>query len=253
MFNWLNIELSNRCNKECSFCGRASARKKGELELGDIDLCLFQEIMWQYKDGIIQFNKDGDALLYDDLDEIGYLTHGLISNIVTNGILLYEKRKEIINNFTSVTVSVIEEDDEQYETVKKFVEYKGDSKPEVLIKFLGNYHDPRYEQLGLQTLKRSVHAPKGDFGYKQSEPPIPEIGVCLDFLNKPSVSWNGKMYICNRYDPEGKGIIGDLNESTIEDIWNGEKRTQWLQHHKDGRRDLIPLCKTCTFWGIPAA
>jgi radical SAM protein with 4Fe4S-binding SPASM domain len=90
-----------------------------------------------------------------------------------------------------------------------------------------------------------------DVGYKQSKPPAPEIGICLDFLNKPSISWDGYFYICNRYDPDGEGIIGDCNTESLEEIWNSVLRNTWLEYHKRGQRDFIDLCSTCTFWGLP--
>lgn len=251
MVDWLNIELSSRCNKVCSFCDRAKARKEG-METGDIDIELFNHIVSQFKGDIIQFNKDGEPLLYDKMWAIGQICKNYITNIVTNGLLLWEKRNALINNFTSVTVSVTEDDSEQFEIVKKFTEHIGDGSPNILIKFLGDYDNPEYEKLGLRTMRRSIHNPEGDAGYKQSKSPIPELGVCIDFLMKPSIDWRGKFHICNRYDPQGEGIIGDCNKQTLQEIWGSDKRRQWLEYHKQDKRDLIPLCKQCQYWGYPA-
>ncbi len=252
MINWLNVELTSKCQKSCHFCGRAEARKNNELELGDMDLELLREIVSQFKGDIIQFNKDGEPLLYDNLWEVGQICKNYITNIVTNGLLLWGRRGEIIHNFTTVTVSVVENDIEQLENVEKFIEYKGSNRPQVLIKFLGDYYNPVYERKGLQTMKRSIHNPKGDTDYIQSKPPIPEIGVCLDFLYKPSIDWKGNFYICNRFDLEGKGIIGDCEKQTLQEIWDSPLRQEWLELHKQGKRNLIPLCKSCQFFGIPA-
>lgn len=243
---YLNIELTSKCNKSCHFCGRASARKKGNMVLGDMDRILYRHIIDQYRGDIIQFNKDGETLLYPHLYEAIYLVRDRIINIVTNAILLWDRRKDI-EDVTSITVSVIEDDSEQFETIKKFIEY---SKTPVYIKFLGTYYNPEFEKLGLKTMRRTIHAPGGDWNYKK-EPNIPELGICLDFLMKPSISWDGKFYICNRYDPGGKGIIGDANKNTIMEIWNNEKRLQWLEYHRYGQREKVPLCATCKFWGIP--
>lgn len=248
---WISIELSSRCNKACSFCGRAKAREEG-METGDIDIELFNHIVSQFKGTVIQMNKDGEPLLYDKIWVVGTICRDYITNIVTNGMLLWEKRNALIDNFTTVTVSVIEDDSEQFETVKKFKEYIGDGFPKTFIKFLGDYHNPEYEKLGLKTMRRSIHNPEGDTGYKQSKPPIPELGVCIDFLTKPSIDWRGKFYICNRFDIEGKGVIGDCNKQTLQEIWDSDKRQQWLELHKQGRRDLIPLCAMCEYWGYPS-
>lgn len=252
MFNWINIELINHCNKACSFCGRAEARKNGEMELGFIDLSLFKKIIKQYEGEIVQFNKDGEPLLYPHLKDVGKICRDKITNIVTNGILLWEKRYDLKDNFTSVTVSVFEDDREQFEAVQNFIRFIGDdASPRTLVKFVGDYYNPEYEKLGCRILKRTLHKPEGDTGYEASKPPIPEIGVCLDFINKPSINWRGDFHICNRYDPDGRGIIGNVSRVSLKKLWNNVRRKAWLKSHKEGRRYDIPLCGTCEFWGIP--
>ena len=249
---WLTTELTSRCNANCYFCGRAKARLENTMTLGDMDINLFKRIIEQFKGSIVQFSRDGEPLLYGNLWTIGQLCKPFVTNIVTNGILLYDIKGALKDNFTSVTVSVYEEDAEQFETVKKFKEHIGSSNPLIYIKFLGDYYNYEYAKLGLKTLTRSIHNPQQDTDYLQSVPPIPEVGVCLDLLYKPSIDWQGNMYICNRIDPEGKGRLGNLNESTLNDLWNGEKRRDWLNSHLKGKREDVPLCSKCTYWGIPA-
>ena len=243
--DWLNIELTNRCNKSCHFCGRDR-----KVQQGDMPLEIVNEIIKQFNGSIIQFNKDGEPLLYYNLWAVGEMCKGKVTNIVTNGKLLLEKKTALLNNFTTITVSVFEDDDEQYEQVMKFKEYIGDNNPKIFIKFLGDYQTNRYDQF--PTLRRSIHKPEGDSGYIQSKPPIPEVGVCLDFLYKPSIDWKGYMHMCNRYDPEGKGIIGNTFNTNLKDIWNSDKRKDLLELHKQGRRDEIEFCKGCEYWGVPA-
>jgi hypothetical protein len=219
------------------------------MDIGYMDLKLFSHILLQYDGDIVQFNKDGEPLMYPLLYDIGRLCGRRVTNIVTNGKLLWEKRAELLY-FTTITVSVIEDDPEQFEIVKKFSEA---GNVPILIKFLGNYDNLEYAKLGLRTTRRSIHNPQGDTGYKQVCPVIPEAYVCIDFLTKPSINWKGEMFICNRYDPEKKGMIGDATKETLQGIWNSPKRQEWLQLHKQCLRDEIPLCKTCEYWGYPAS
>jgi len=62
---------------------------------------------------------------------------------------------------------------------------------------------------------------------------------------------DGKVSICVRFDPKGLGIIGDCTRESLINIWNGSKRKKWLQYHIEGKRDKIPLCSYCEFWGVP--
>ncbi|MFA7115333.1 MAG: SPASM domain-containing protein, partial [Candidatus Omnitrophota bacterium] len=91
------------------------------------------------------------------------------------------------------------------------------------------------------------------FNYKKAEPTIPEIGICLDFLNHMAINRKGKVSICVRFDPKGLGIIGDANSQDLVDIWNGDLRMKWMGAHREGRRKDVPLCSYCHFWGVPTA
>jgi len=81
-----------------------------------------------------------------------------------------------------------------------------------------------------------VHEPLIDNYYT---PGTPLSGRCLyPFLNA-RVSFSGKVYFC----PFIRVEVGDLTESTFEDIWNGERyvelRRRLLEHK------LFPVCRRC--------
>jgi MoaA/NifB/PqqE/SkfB family radical SAM enzyme len=244
---WLNIELTNRCNKACSFCGRARDRASGKLQTGDIEL--IKKIAHEFKGNICQVNKDGEPLLYDNLKEVGKLFKNKIINIVTNGQLLWH-RWEDIQDFISVTVSVIEFDKEQFDNIMAYHQWK-ERNPLLFVKFLGTYDNPEFEKMGIKTMRRTIHHPKGDFNYQKGKPLIPEIGVCLDLLMKPAIDWMGNVHICNRYDPDNLGVIGNVKNKKLTRILDGKERQRYIEHHKKGMRHLLPLCDTCEFWGIP--
>ena len=90
----------------------------------------------------------------------------------------------------------------------------------------------------------------GSFNYIEKTTK-PEIGICLEILNHLAIRFDGKVSICVRFDPKGNGIIGDINKKSLLDIWNGEKRKKWLKYHIEGKRDKVPLCSKCEYWGIP--
>jgi len=55
-----------------------------------------------------------------------------------------------------------------------------------------------------------------------------------------------------RLDVDNKGLLGNLDNNTLEGIWTGNVRHQWLQHHIKGNRSEVPACANCTYYGIPA-
>lgn len=247
MIPWINIELTSRCNKSCSFCGRARDRKSGKLRQGDFDINLLNGVI-NSVGSIIQFNKDGEPLLYEKLAEVGKICRNKVTNIVTNGILLWDRRHDL-QDFTSICVSVIENDAKQFDNIIKFNSaYK---KPLLYVKFLGDYYTDEFGKAGIKTLRRTIHHPSGDYNYQRNTELIPEVGVCLDFLMKPSIDWQGNVHICNRYDPDNIGIIGNINNEYLNNIWLNILRNNWLSMHLEGKRDSIPLCNGCEYWGIP--
>lgn len=269
----INIELTNICSKSCWMCGR----RKLEKDYPDIanftkhmPLELVYKILDQVPNGIIvQFHNSGDPLCYNYLKKALTYRKDIIRCFNTNGKLLIEKANEIIDNMETLTISVIENDpegDEQFQIVREFLEIKGNKKPFMIYRLLGDItlrpeetvdeykysrsrRDKWYELPGI-VATRVLHNPLGSFGYTKKVT-IPEIGCCLDLLSHLALNVEGKVSICVRLDPKGYGIIGDINEDSLFNIWNSEKRKYYIQEHLKGNRNCNELCKICHFYGIP--
>ena len=253
----INIELTSRCNKSCWMCGRRKVEKEFPelaLEYGDIDFDLLENISKQLPSNIVvQLHNNGESLLYPRFGDAVRLFNKQITNIVTNGKLLIEKADEIIDNLDTIAISIIENDpeaDDQYTIIEKFLKIKGNKKPFPILRINGLVKLERYKKLGLIMATRILHSPLGSFNYKKN-PTIPEIGICLDFLHHLSINNKGEVSICVRFDPERLGVIGDAKEKSLKEIWDSPKRMKWLEYHRQGRRDKVPLCSYCHFWGVP--
>lgn len=253
----INIELSAKCLKRtlCSFCFH---QQSTDLTFGDMDFELLESIRHDLTPGslTVQMHRDGDPLSYPQLGNALdlFAGGGFIRSIVTHGETLYERADELIGRCESVTVSVFGSDpdaDVQFESVSKFLEVKGSRSPRVLIKVVGACNVSRY--FGLPILYRKLHTEQND-RYVKSIPMLPESGVCNDFLSKPAVAWNGRVYQCVRFDDKEDGYLGSLYEQTLDEIWNGVRRKQWLAAHVAGKREEAnPRCAKCTYYGIPVA
>ena len=254
----VNIELSSKCNKFCWCCGRREIdRSHPEIAMnyGYMDFGLVESIAKQLPSDIVtQFHWNGEPLLYPKFGKAIDLFKRQIRCIDTNGKLLVEKADQIINKLDTLTVSIIENDpegEEQYQIVRKFLSLKGNIKPLMIYRLLGDVNKPdRWKELPGIVATRVFHSALGSFNY-QKTPTKPEIGICLDLLNHIAIDRFGNVSPCVRFDPLHLGRIGDLNKSSLKDIWNSSKRKEWIKHHLAGRRDLAPLCNYCDFWGIP--
>jgi radical SAM protein with 4Fe4S-binding SPASM domain len=220
-----------------------------------MDFNLVKKIAEQLPDNIVvQLHNNGEALLYPEFGRAVKLFKNQITNIVTNGKLLVEKADEIIGNLDTLAISIIENDPEanaQYRIIKEFLRLKGNCKPFTILRLNGQVDIKKYKTLRLPLATRILHSPLGSFNYKKRNPTIPEIGICLDFLNHLAINSNGKASICVRFDPKGLGIIGDATKQSLATIWNSPKRLKWMKYHVAGQRAKIPLCSYCHFWGVP--
>ena len=225
-----------------------------------MDFELLIKIGLQLNNGIlIQWHRDGEPTAYSQLGRALHLFKNNITSLITHGENLIKKASEIIGNCTSLTVSAFNGDPDmewQLENIKEFLRLKGDRPPMVNIKIVGFMPLEReriYASLGIPIIRRLLHVPDGNYKYVRRNPTVPEHGICLDFLHHPSIDWKGRLFVCNRLDSSNAGLLGDLNESTLDELWNGEKRRLWLEAHKRGRRDqAAPLCRTCLYWGVPS-
>ena len=244
----INIELTSRCNKNCWICGRRKRDQEfPELvkNYGDMEFSLLDRVAKQLPPNIVvQLHNNGEPTLYPRLGDAIRLFDKQITGFDTNGILIVEKANEIIGNLDTMAISVIEDDplaEEQLKNIVKFIDLKKDRKPHIILRLNGDVDSTKYEKLGLVIARRLLHSPMGSFNYKKQDPTVPEIGICLDFLHHMAINKNGKVSICVRFDPKCLGVIGDANTELLANIWNSEKRMEWMEFHKKGLRKEIPL------------
>ena len=171
----------------------------------------------------------------------------------TNGKLLMEKASEIIGNLETLTISVVEgdeEQEEQYEIVKKFVRKRKNRIPAVIGRLLGECPNPeRWGRICEVTTGRVLHSPTGSFEYSKKVT-IPEIGICLDLLTHLAIDRYGNISMCVRFDPGGELRLGNIKDMTLQQAWNSEKRRFYLEKHIGQNRAELSGCSKCEYWGV---
>jgi MoaA/NifB/PqqE/SkfB family radical SAM enzyme len=253
----INIELTDRCQKNCWMCGRRKRERENpeiKSSYGNMDFNLVELISVQVPSGIIiQFHNNGEGLLYPWFGKTVKLFRKCITNIVTNGILLVEKANEIVENLDTISISIIENDDawqEQLTTIEKFLELKGDKKPFTTLRFVGKIDESRYDHLDLLKVRRVLHDPTGSVNYKKKVT-IPEHGICEDMLHHLAINKLGDVSLCVRFDPNRELVLGNIKEYSLDELWNSEKRLQIKKLHVQGKRKLVQYCgNKCDFYGV---
>lgn len=279
----INIELTSRCNKGngvpgagCWMCGRRKLEREYPhlCDWGDMPAAMVEQVAEQVPTGVlVQFHNNGEPLLAPTLPYALNLfkDKGCYTAFDTNGKLLYKRRWDVMaGGLDSITISVFEGDpegNEQYQEVIKFLhvkkeemDKKGFRRPIVNFRILGDIReDDRLEawrQLAMlykcKLVFRVLHSADGSRDY-QRPVTIPEHGICLEMLHKLSIDRYGNVSPCVRFNPQGLGVLGNIEKNPLKVIWTGEERQAWVKAHLEGKRHRVPLCSTCDYFGVPIA
>lgn len=68
---------------------------------------------------------------------------------------------------------------------------------------------------------------------------------CTRAMNSLTFNWQGDAVLCC-FDYKNDVGFGNINQNTIEEIWNSEKRKRYRDYHKIGNGNELPLCAYCT-------
>ena len=69
--------------------------------------------------------------------------------------------------------------------------------------------------------------------------------ACPQLWQRMTILWDGTILPCNE-DEEAKGAIGNVQDITIEEVWNGERLNTLRQKHKRGNSGKT-ICAKCFF------
>lgn len=282
---YIDIELTNNCNYRCLMCPTGIGTVKREKGFMDKKVFLKIINETKKFQTPIRFSRWGEPTMHKEFYEFLELAkeNNLSCHFNTNGWLLNEETmKKIIDmQVESVKFSFQGVDRESYmemrnkdtfdslvEKIKLFSKLRGEKKypylhvsttvtyeseeqienfkkilmPYVDLLTVGNtnlayiYSDSsslnEEEKKRLENLKNSESLVR-----KHAQ-------VCPEAFDKLSINWDGKVTVCCK-DYDDYMILGDLNQNSIQQIWNCEKLKQYRKLISNGEYDKMFLCKTC--------
>lgn len=278
----MHIEISNICNLQCSFCPEVVRSKKL------MDLGLFQKVVEQIAPLTeqIAFHLMGEPLVHPKLDEMLSICahHGVPVFFVSNGVLLTDKRAELLLhpiirqvNFSlhSFPDNFPEKDPSDYlEKIFAFTERAFTERPDLYINYrLWNLQDtsmtqPQNKLIHDQIEKRFgiTIEPSVDVKHQKSKkllnrlylhfdtefvwpsldlPVLGTQGTCYGLDNHFGVLAEGTVVPCC-LDKEGKIPLGDANTQPILEILDSDQAKAILKGFKE-RKLINPLCQRCDY------
>lgn len=251
----LQIETTNLCNSHCVFCVHNEFK-----EFGTMDDSLFEKILndakeietLEYVIPMLTGEPFMDKKILQKLKLINKILPGKKIHLYTNGSLL---TPEIINELSSIEnltmffslngnaetrKELMGLDDYEYvasmirlyDLTKKpykvlFVFYPAVARTNV-ENFVRTWKDKANVLIYGNFLGRKYKA----FGTTK----------CTRATSHMTVLWNGKVNLCC-FDAFGEVIFGDLNNQTIKEVWNSEKRQSFATAHLEGK--IIKPCDKC--------
>lgn len=271
-FKVVYIEITNVCNKNCSFCPKTSRDAKF------MSVCEFERVINQIKPytNFVYLHIMGEPLMHPLLSEFLKIAknNGIFVNLTTNGTLLLQKLDILKNNIRQINISLhsFEEDDEQ-----KFAEYLNNALSAVKILSAGNvYISLRLWTCGENTKTRYLQILDGinktfncnienvcadkkykilhniflntevEFCWPNTQDAVNPISSrCRGAVDMLGVLAGGEVVLCC-LDNNANTALGNIFESDLKNIIETDEFNNIANNFKNCVPTL-ELCKKCTF------
>ncbi len=278
----VNIEISNICNLQCSFCPEVIRNK------GWMDLHLFQTIIEQVAPLTQQvcFHLMGDPLVHPHLEELVDICHARSVKIflVTNGVLLREKQADLLLHpaFRQVNFSLHSfhdnfknRDPSQYlDRIFTYTENAFKKRSDLYINYrLWNLSESRGTDFKNQDMLSRIEErfeikikPNVDVRSQKSQrlknrlyvhfdteftwpsldlPPLGTAGRCHGLSTHFGILVDGTVVPCC-LDKEGSIPLGKIQDEPLLDILKSPKAQRILKGFRDGKL-VEDLCQRCQY------
>lgn len=243
----LDIELNTTCNRQCSFCPNHSkyARYPPKMN-GEMEWSLYKKIIDEVSEkGVcsVKLCFRGEPLLYENLPlAIMYAKkRGIMDvSINTNGLLL-DRAMSMDLCMSKLDLLILSDysDPLQEHTLKILNCIKNTfkfTKPKIIIH---SNNTKKWQGMGevVEMMIHDYNSGEECFDRKEFE--------CEQLYQRLVVLFNGNVKMCCSSVDFLDGIIGNIHENTIEELWNGEYMTYMRWCHREHIADLIKSCRFC--------
>lgn len=269
-FTRIYVEITNYCNLSCSFCSKDTRTKK-EMTTEE-----FRDVISKIKNHTenIYLHVKGEPLLHSKFDEILSICdeNSVNLKITTNGTLL-AKRKDILlkHNIKQISISLHSENNlpNYFEDVfntsdelskKTTIVYRIWTLPtlnfdkistKIVDKIINHYKldDDVIDKIKHEKATKIAQNIYLDKNYEFKWPKVnskkSDVGTCLGTRDHIGILSDGNVTPCC-LDSDGIVSLGNIFESNLEDIINGEL-FQKINKGFQNNRIVCDLCKSCTY------
>ncbi len=272
-FKKIYVEITNKCNLNCSFCSKSNKKKK------EMNITEFENVLKKidtYTD-YIYLHVKGEPLLHSHFRDILALSkkyHKQV-NITTNGTLLRTRLDDIVssNIVRQLNISMQSMVNESYlNDILESVEYiLNNSKIQIVLRFWA-LENNRFSSLQNDIIKKIItyfnfdnkvigeikeknNITLCDRLYLNKEPLFVwpslendcynEVGKCYGLKTHVGILSDGTVVPCC-LDAEGIINLGNIFDEDFDDIMNSKRSQNMIKYFNDNKV-CESLCKKCSF------
>jgi len=275
----LNLELCSACNLRCRFCSLDSKLRAGVMKIETLERVL-DEIADEERFHVraLNLHHSGDALLHPKfpqfLETIAARKRAAprrfptVTLLTSATHLVGEKAQALVDtdavdwirfsvdggnrrDFESIRVGA--KWDEVLANIHAFLDLaqRRGKKPRTGVIALFERPDPEISDEFRALLARITnymprypHTWVGNKDLGVAKKPVQPTGLCGFILIQTVVLFDGGVTLCCN-DLNAEGVIGNIHESSLYDVFRGEKRAAAIQAMRENRRGSLPMCGTC--------
>ena len=271
----MQIESTNHCNLKCPMCPQPTMKRpKGFMDFDFFKKVIDENRMYLEEVGLHHF---GEALIHPRIvDMIAYTNErDVFAGFSTNGALL---KKDLSTALIKAGIHWINLDFDSFDKMV-FEKVRVNAKFEQVLKNINDFIEEKERlnssvEITIQMIKFDDNKPEFTRFLKEwrrkgvnhvrlqsyltydkdiksvtslvKDPSIKANGhkMCFYPWRSLVILWDGRVVPCCG-DYEAKNVLGSLQDSTIEEMWNGEKMVALRDDHIRNNFENNELCRNC--------
>ncbi len=238
LFSWIDINLTELCNRKCVFCPRVDESQYPNQSL-HMSKNLIEKISSELNhlkyEGSIVLAGFGEPMLHPQLLELISYFKNIRLEIVTNGDILTAKLiSNMIKNGIDLICISMYDGPEQIEKFHNMFKEAGISEEHYLLRDRWHTEEDDY---GLKLTNRAgmVNVGTQDLVDKTKPCYYPHYSMTID--------WNGDVLLCVQ-DWNKKVKLGNIYPQTLFEVWNSKTMNKYRKKLGNCDRNINP-CENC--------
>jgi radical SAM protein with 4Fe4S-binding SPASM domain len=269
----IDIEVTSSCDADCIMCPRKAMSRK----VGPMDLTLFKKIVDEAVSLDVRelhLNGYGEISVLRNykayLSYIRQKSRSIKIIINTNGMRMDEEMAKayVEAKVNAVNITIDGATAETFENIRKKLKLDVVEKNVKQLLQIRDQAGKKHPLVRVQMLAMPQNIHEADLFLKKWDGVADRVGIAglysrassIEFTQIDDRRWektpcfllwkqmpvlsDGTVALCCD-DWDGKASQGNLNKSTIKEIWSNQKRQRIRNVHLSGKASKIPLCESC--------